>query len=194
MLYVAKTLLSASKTLSVNLDDLLTHSLAQHFIFGSKSEELLSVWFFEGVQFFLVSHLHSQSAYVLAWHPFIFFGWNFQRDELKFVELLVDYLGVYLFASYTKILQKVFFGVFRVSLPYDNSFFCLNVFLDTNIDNASSGIKKTANGFEQSISKKPVIGIIIVFVLLNEGLGLVNDLIFVEERSAAEVIIWRIIL
>jgi hypothetical protein len=63
------------------------------------------------------------------------------------------------------------------------------VFLDTNIDNASSGIKKTANGFEQSISKKPVIGIIIVFVLLNEGLGLVNDLIFVEERSAAEVII-----
>jgi hypothetical protein len=29
---------------------------------------------------------------------------------------------------------------------------------------------------------------------LNEGLGLVNDLIFVEERSAAEVIIWRIIL
>ena len=140
MFNIADTLLSASKAFSVDLDNLLAHPLAQDFVFCSKGKELFTVWFFERVELFLITHLDSQPTHILPWHPFVSFCWDFQRDKLQFVELLVDYLRIDLFACYAEILQKVLFGILWIFLAYNNSFFGFHVLFDANINNAASGI------------------------------------------------------
>ena len=51
---------------------------------------------------------------------------------------------------------------------------------DPDVDNTTLAVEKTTDGFGYDIAEVSTVWVLVVFVLLNQGLRLVNKLVLVE--------------